>query len=150
MPDDGASSPGGRASRPPHRARRIRRVLWIAHVATLVLHTPFVVGLSFLIGGVPAFIAGTAAYAVTASRLAQLVRERRRNRWITALIDVPVLAHWCASLLATAVLWPLFTVVASLLVAAGWLRLSGGAAVSEAALSAYVVGLAVAAYGSSL
>src|SRR5689334_9695940 len=117
MPDDGASSPAGRVSRPPHRGRRIRRVLWITHAATLVLHTPFVVGLGFLIGAPPALVAGIAVYAVTASRLRHLVREGRRNPVVTALVDVPVLAHWCASLFATA-LWPLFGVVASLLVAA--------------------------------
>ena len=27
------------------------------------------------------------------------------SRWVTALVDLPVLAHWCASLLATVVVW---------------------------------------------
>jgi predicted MPP superfamily phosphohydrolase len=149
MPDDGASSPTARVSRPPHRGRRIRRVLWITHAATLVLHAPFVVGLGFLIGALPAFVAGVAVYAVTTSRLRHLVGEGRRSRVVTALVDVPVLAHWCAALFAT-VLWPLFGVVASLLVAAGWLRASGGAAVSGAALAAYAVSLVIAVYGTWL
>src|ERR1051326_5107939 len=105
MPDDGPSSPAGRVSRPPHRGRRIRRVLWITHAATLGLPTPFVVGLGFLIGPPPAPRAGSAVFAVTASRLRHVVREGRRNRVVTALVAVPVLAHWCASLFPTAP-WP--------------------------------------------
>jgi predicted MPP superfamily phosphohydrolase len=126
--------------------RRFRR---IAHAVTLVLHAPLVVGFGWLIGWTPALVAGVFVYAASAHRLEGLVREGRRSRLVTVFVDVPVLVHWCASLLATTILWPVFALLGAVLLGAGAFHSSGGAVIAGTALAAYAVALVVATYGAT-
>jgi predicted MPP superfamily phosphohydrolase len=73
----------------------------VAHGITLAAHAVPTVGAMVVLEPTTAVVAGIAAFLLTTLRLANLIRETKKNRWITRLVDEPVLAHWCASILAT-------------------------------------------------
>src|SRR5262245_5967337 len=120
MPPDGGSVPArkyrgrsrgnargkGRVS----RSTRFRPWMLVAHAITLVAHVVPTVALMVVLTPLSAVVAGASAFVFTTLRLTNLIRESKKNRWITRLVDEPVLAHWCASILSTL----LFVIVAPL------------------------------------
>src|SRR5262245_45355913 len=113
MPPDGGQAParrrrafGGRSRKGARgkverntRSARFRRWMIVAHAVTLSAHVVPTLALMALLAPGAAAVTGAAMFALTAARLAHLLRETRRNRWVTRLVDEPVLAHWCASIL---------------------------------------------------
>src|SRR5262245_11665865 len=83
------------------RSTRFRPWMLVAHGVTLVAHTVPTVALMAALQPISAVVVGMAAFVFTTLRLSSLIRETKRSRWITRLVDEPVLAHWCASILST-------------------------------------------------
>lgn len=103
---------------------------------TAVVHVVPTVALCSVLEPRTAVAVGLAVTLHTTVRLHELVRDRRRSRVVTRLVDEPTLAHWFAAVLSF-FLWP---VAFALL----WVLVAFGASVAEPAVTA-----AVLAYGFS-
>src|SRR5438876_11503860 len=90
-----ARGAGGRGN----RSARFRRWMLVAHGVTLVVHIVPTLALAAFLEPPAAVGLGLAVFALTAVRLTSLLRETKRNPWVTRLVDEPVLAHWCACIL---------------------------------------------------
>ena len=124
--------------------------MWIAHAVTAVLHGPLFAGLVLVANAKVALVVCVALFVISAARLQHLMREGRRGRVETFLVDLPVFVHWTGALLAAFVLTPLFLLAAVL--ARALFQLDWGAlhVVGGAGLAGYATGLLVATYGSTL
>ncbi len=123
--------------------------MWIAHAVTLLMHAPLLLGTTLLFGAPVATALCVVLFVVTSVRLQMLMREGRRSRWETMLVDLPVFVHWSSCLLAF-VFFPVLTAgafVVRAVLGSGWgaFHVVGGAG-----LAAYGAAFLVAAYGSSL
>jgi predicted MPP superfamily phosphohydrolase len=114
------------------------------------MHLPLVLGAMLFVPPSWALLGGAALFVATVWRVRGLMREGRRGPWVTRLLDMPVFAHWSASLLSLFVLFPCFVVCALLLRATGAFAVPFHTVVATAALASYAVALSLAAYGSSL
>jgi hypothetical protein len=128
----------------------MRRFAWISSAFTAVMQVPALVGATLFVPVAWALLVSALVYGVSVWRLLQLMREGRRARWVTYLVDLPVLVHWCACLLATFILFPLFELGGVALRAVGVIREATTPVVAIAALASYALALVVAAYGSTL
>jgi predicted MPP superfamily phosphohydrolase len=150
MPDDGAGVVPSSVDRPQNRGRsrrtRFRRFVFVAYGVTAALHVVPVLALTLLFRPLVAFLGGAILLAVTLLRLRAMMNDQKRPRWFTRLFDEPVLAHWCACLLATALL-PVFGFVALVAGAAGLHDGAPSHAIAVAAAASYVFSSLVAAWG---
>jgi predicted MPP superfamily phosphohydrolase len=73
----------------------------VAHAITIGAHAVPTLALTAFLPVPAAMAIGVAMFGLTTLRLLNLVRENKKNHWITRLVDEPVLAHWCACILAT-------------------------------------------------
>lgn len=118
----------------------------IAHGITLVGHVVPTLALTLMLEPATAVLSGFAAFVLTTFRLTSLIRETKKNRWITRLVDEPVLAHWCASILSML----LFSVVSPvvLVTVAWWIKaVPLGTALVWTALSVYALSAALCVWG---
>jgi uncharacterized protein len=127
------------------RRARFRRFMWLAHAITALAHVPFVLGLGVLFSAPQALGIGVLVFVTTTLRLQLLVREDRRPRLLTLLVDEPLLTHWCACVLAFFLL-PAAVLAVALLAAIG---LEGGEShvVLHGAALSYGFSLLVATWG---
>jgi len=133
----------GHAGRKRQRAN-FQRALTMAHIVTAIAHVPFALALG---GFAPPLVAmgGAGGLCVaTAVRLQVMVHDARRPRWVTKLVDEPLLAHWCACVLATLLL-PLTLLVGVLVGAVS--RASVPYAIARAELFGYAFAALVAGFG---
>src|SRR5689334_7414075 len=103
MPPDGSSEsrPHLKAEFRAARRYRFRRFMLAAHAVTAFFHVVPVIALSAFLPVRAALVAGVCAFVATGLRLASAAREGRRSRFVTLLVDEPILAHWCAAGLST-------------------------------------------------
>lgn len=119
----------------------------VAHAITLVAQVVPTVALMLVLEPGRAVMVGFAAFALTTLRLKNLIHETKRNRWITRLVDEPVLAHWCASILATL----LFLVLSPVVLIASWaVAVSMGSALAWTALVVYTLSAALCGWGVAI
>jgi len=121
----------------------------IAHAMTLAAHAVPTVAAMVVLEPVSAVIAGVAAFVFTTLRLTNLIRESKRNRWITRLIDEPVLAHWCASILAT-LLFVAVSPVVLIASASGLHAVPAATAMPWTALSVYSLSAVLCGWGVAI
>lgn len=95
-------------------------------------------GLAQFVDGRLAVIGAVGLCLLTIVRLSMTVHDRRRPAWVTRLVDEPLFAHWGAAVLSLGFGLPLFIVAAVAPNLASWPAM---------AVSAYAVGLGVAAWG---
>ncbi len=124
--------------------------MWAAHAMTLVIHGPAILGATLFVSPLGAMSVGTAMLVTTATRLQGLVREERRPRWVTLLLDEPILLHWCACWLAAVVFFPLLLIALLFTGAIGLYHAPPGRALAGAGAASYAIALIVAAYGTWL
>jgi predicted MPP superfamily phosphohydrolase len=128
----------------------MRRIFWMVYATALVMHLPLVLGGMLFVSPGWALLGGAVLFAATVWRVRGLMREGRRGPWVTRLVDMPVFAHWSASLLSFFVLFPCLVVSALVLRAAGAFAAPFHTVIAAAGLASYAVALLLAAYGSSL
>jgi predicted MPP superfamily phosphohydrolase len=149
-PPSGAAEPTGketgRARAHARRRSRLRRFLFIAHGVTAAAHVVPALGMAVFLSASQVLPLVALALASTVWRLQTLVHAGRRPRWVTRLIDEPVLAHWCASVLAT-FLAPAAVATAFGARAIGLLRLGAADTALHAALASYGAAVIVCAWG---
>ncbi|HEX4338711.1 MAG TPA: metallophosphoesterase [Polyangiaceae bacterium] len=124
--------------------------MWIAHAITFVMHGPLFAGVAFLVGAPWAALFCLALFVATAARLQTLVREGRRTRWETSLVDIPVFVHWAACLLSTFPLFPAFVLSGAIVNAVSGLGWGAVHVLGVGGLLAYGLAFVVGAYGSTL
>jgi predicted MPP superfamily phosphohydrolase len=129
------------------RRGRLRRFLLAAHAVTFVAHGVPALGVAAVAPPSVAAAAGVGMAALTSVRLAATVRTGRRPRWLTRLVDEPLLAHWCASVLATVLLPVVLALALAGRLAAG-AALPASRAATGAALATYLFALGAAAWGT--
>jgi predicted MPP superfamily phosphohydrolase len=116
----------------------------LAHVITLAAHVVPTVGLIAFLRPSSAAAAGLSVFLLTSVRLSNLFGENKRPRWLTRILDEPVLAHWCATILATV----LFVCLAPFTLAALLVRAAPvGGIVVWSAFGAYAFSLCVCVWG---
>lgn len=138
--------PSAAAARPepsarPHWKRR-KRFLLFAHAFTALTFAVCAIGLGALLPTRAALGAAGALWGATALRLQTIALDRRRPRWHTRWVDMPLFWHWGGCWFGSL----LFAASGLALVAArglGWTSLSFNAL----ALGCYLAGLAVSAWG---
>lgn len=125
------------------RSKRRRRFLFIAHGFTALTFGVCAFGLSALLPGRAALAVAAALWLGTVLRLHAIASDRRRPRWQTRLVDLPVFWHWGGCLFGSALFAAsgLALTIASVF---GWHAISA----NELALACYAVGLAISAWGA--
>jgi predicted MPP superfamily phosphohydrolase len=153
MPADGTASaadasPDEKAGRgiPATRRRLFRRFRLIARAITVAAHLPFVLALSVFAPAWVAIVVGATFALVAGFRLEALVTDARRSRLVTRLLDEPLLAHWCACVLATFAL-PIPLLVVFGANAAGVVAVHFGRGVALAGLGSYAFAASVSTWG---
>lgn len=122
---------------------RLVRLFLVAQAITCVSHVVPILALASLIGSTEGIACGIVVWAATAARLYALGRDRRRRRWITKVVDLPLFAHWGASFLST-LLFPMFFVAAEGFDLPGGPEAAAGKIAGSAAVAAYAFGCVVA------
>jgi hypothetical protein len=92
--------------------------------------------------GAVGLAAAVVLWTATAARVQTVRVDRKRARWVTALVDEPVFAHWAAGLLALLIA-PFALLAAAISALLGW-----GASVSLALHGSYALGLIIGAWGA--
>lgn len=111
-----------------------------------MLHAVPLLGLAAVLPWSVSAAAVLGLWAAAARRLLRLGPDRRRPAWVTRWLDEPLSCHWAGSLLATVLFLPVTLL--------GWglaifeVLPANGFSVPRAALVAYAVGLATAAWGT--
>lgn len=123
-----------------------RRFFWGAQVVTAVMHAVPLLALSAVVPWVASALVVLGLWAGAALRLLRLGPDRRRPAWVTRWVDEPLSWHWAASLLASVSFVPI-ALVGCALRALGVVP-AEAFSVPGAALVAYGIGLATAAWGT--
>ncbi|HVU04138.1 MAG TPA: metallophosphoesterase [Polyangiaceae bacterium] len=144
-----SASPGAEGNvvsgeRPPSRRQRFRRFRFIVYGVTALLQVVPALGASVVVSGSAAAALGALALLVTLRVLGAVVSDGRRPAVRVVVLDEPVLAHWCASLLATLLFLPSLPAAG---IVSRLASLSFGSAVRGAAAFVYVASLAAAVWG---
>jgi hypothetical protein len=143
---DGVAPVSDAGRRRAVRRGRFRQFVVIAHAVTALIHVPITVAATLFMPPLLVVAGAIGLFVATTLRIQALVREERRPRWRTVLLDEPALVHWCASLFAT-LLFPICSLMVLVAGAVGRSTLTGARGIATAALASYLFAWLVAAWG---